>query len=127
VIVGANYLLMRLLFPGAEPVKVPYTLFKEEVTRSNVEKIYSRGESLTGRFKAPVIYPPPKPPTESGAPSGGLEPRRSPEPEPKEVTDFATTLPAFVDSGLEALLISNGVEISAEPLQGQETWLGLLF
>ena len=55
----ANFLLVRLLVPGPEaPVTVPYTLFKEEVRKRNVEAIYSRGETITGRFKAPVTYPP---------------------------------------------------------------------
>ena len=27
----ANFLLVRLLFPSAQPVKVPYTLFRDEV------------------------------------------------------------------------------------------------
>ena len=55
----ANFLLMRVLIPGAEePVTVPYTLFKEEVRKGNVQAIYSRGETITGRFKAPVTYPP---------------------------------------------------------------------
>ena len=55
----ANYLLMRFLMPGPEaPVTVPYTLFKEEVRKGNVQAIYSQGETITGRFKAPVTYPP---------------------------------------------------------------------
>jgi hypothetical protein len=39
------------------PITVPYTFFKEEVGKGNVEAIYSQGESITGRFKAPVTYP----------------------------------------------------------------------
>ena len=55
----ANYLLVRLLMPSPEaPVTVPYTLFKEEVRKGNVEAIYSQGETITGRFAAPVTYPP---------------------------------------------------------------------
>ena len=54
----ANYLLMRLLLPSPEaPVTVPYTLFKEEVAKRNVEAIHSQGETITGRFKSPVTYP----------------------------------------------------------------------
>ena len=54
----ANYLLMRFLMPSPDaPVTVPYTLFKEEVGKGNVQAIYSRGETITGRFKAPVTYP----------------------------------------------------------------------
>ena len=56
----ANYLLVRFLVPGPEaPVTVPYTLFKEQVGKGNVEAIYSQGEPITGRFKNPVTYPPP--------------------------------------------------------------------
>src|SRR5918999_235169 len=55
----ANYLLVRLLLPGPEaPITVPYTLFKEQVGKGNVEAIYSQGESITGRFKTAVTYPP---------------------------------------------------------------------
>lgn len=55
----ANYLLVRLLTPSPEaPVTVPYTLFKAEVGKSNVQAIYSRADTISGRFKAPVTYPP---------------------------------------------------------------------
>src|SRR5690606_19235009 len=77
--------------------------------RGNVERVYSRGETLTGRFRTPVTYPP------------------AGEATPREVTDFTTTLPVFVDPGLEELLIANGTEISAEPIQDGNPWLQLLF
>src|SRR5262245_29446624 len=54
-----NYWLMRFFVPGPDaPVTVPYTLFKEEVSKHNVEAIHSQGETITGRFKTPVTYPP---------------------------------------------------------------------
>jgi cell division protease FtsH len=90
-----NFLLARTLVPSAEgPVTVPYTLFREEVGKGNVQAIYSRGETLTGRFKAPVTYPTAS--EQSAAPKG--QPRLAPKP----VTAFATTLPSFVDPGLES-------------------------
>ncbi|MGQ0714951.1 MAG: ATP-dependent zinc metalloprotease FtsH [Gemmatimonadaceae bacterium] len=105
IILAVNFVLVRVLFPGGDsPVKVPYTLFKEEVAKGNVERIYSRGESLTGRFDTAVTYPPPS--------------DTASEVEPRAVTTFATTVPAFVDPGLEGLLIANDVEISAEPIEG---------
>jgi len=113
VVLLINYLLVQFLFPSTKSVKVPYTLFKEEVTKGNVERIYSRGESLTGRFKMAVTYPAVAD-TVSGA-------------QPQPVTTFATTLPAFVDPGLEALLIANGVEISAEPIQTSSPLTTFLF
>jgi cell division protease FtsH len=114
IILVANILLVRFLFPNPdEAVKVPYTLFKAEVAKRNVERIYSRGASLTGRFRAPVTYP-----TTADSTS---------RVQPRPVSNFATTLPEFVDPGLESLLIANDVEISAEPIQQGNTWLSLLF
>src|SRR5262245_15687889 len=108
-ILAVNFLLARLLFPGAEgPVTVPYTLFKEQVTKGNVQAIYSRADVITGKFKSPVTYPPPN---EKSAESGG-----SPQPPNRAVTSFTTTVPSFVDPGLEAFLITHGVEISAKPI-----------
>src|SRR5829696_5065242 len=58
VILVANFLFVRVFRPGGDsPVKVPYTLFREQVTNRNVTRIYTRGESLTGRFAKPVTYP----------------------------------------------------------------------
>jgi cell division protease FtsH len=55
----ANYVVVRFFVPGPEaPRTVPYTLFRSEVAKRNVEAIYSRGETITGRFVAPVTYPP---------------------------------------------------------------------
>src|SRR5215207_2673048 len=107
-----NVMLARVLFPrGATPVKVPYTLFREQVTAHNVQAIYSRGASITGRFSKQITYP-------RDTTGGG---------KPQPVTDFATELPSFADPGLETLLINNGVEISAKPIQQDNTWLSLLY
>jgi cell division protease FtsH len=113
----ANYLLVRLLMPSpGEPITVPYTLFKEEVKKGNVKAIFSRGDTIRGRFAAPVTYPPAG--EQSAAPRG----------EPQTASTFTTTLPSFVDPGLEAFLIENHVEISAKPIQeGGSPWVTLLF
>ena len=56
VILLANFLLWKLLTPGAEaPVTVPYTLFKEEVRKQNVQATYSRGETITGHVDEEVV------------------------------------------------------------------------
>jgi cell division protease FtsH len=108
-VVILNYLLFRFLIPSAAaPVAVPYTLFKEEVQKNNVKAIYSQGETITGKFSSPVTWPPPPPASDTSSAS---------KPESKQVTDFTTILPAFVDPGLEAFLIEHKVEISAEPIQ----------
>ncbi|MFL5620639.1 MAG: ATP-dependent zinc metalloprotease FtsH [Gemmatimonadaceae bacterium] len=119
---------MQFFFPRTgEPVKVPYTLFKQEAARGNVAKIYSRGTSITGRFRAAITYPRDTTATRDTAAQNGLRGlvarRRLPS---QPVIDFATELPAFADPGLESLLISHGAEISAEPIQEGSTWLSLL-
>jgi cell division protease FtsH len=116
----ANYLLVRFLLPSPEaPVTVPYTLFKEQVGKGNVQAIYSQGESITGRFKAPVTYPAAdeKSAAPDSKPQQSSERTAAPAAAPKTVSNFTTTLPSFVDPGLEAFLINNGVEISAKPIQ----------
>jgi cell division protease FtsH len=117
LILLANFLLVRLLFPGPEAaVEVPYTFFKEQVSSGNVESIYTEGDSVEGRFEKQITYPPEG---EQGAES---------EAQPRTSKTFTTVLPSFVDPGLEELLIDNGVEISAEPIQeGGNPLLSLLF
>ncbi|HEY2375969.1 MAG TPA: ATP-dependent zinc metalloprotease FtsH [Gemmatimonadaceae bacterium] len=111
----ANFLLVRLFSPGAAtPTRIPYTLFKQEVLKGNVRAIDSRGENITGQFISPITYPPP------GDTSSHTKPAR--------LTTFATTLPPFVDPGLEALLIAHGVRIDAEPAEsGGNSLTTLLF
>src|SRR3712207_832096 len=118
LILLVNFMLFRFLFPGPEaPVEVPYTFFKEEVRAGTVEAIYSQGDSVEGRFEGPVTYPPKG---QRASEAGSTDPRTS--------EMFTTVLPSFVDPGLEELLIDNGVEISAEPIQeGGSWWTTLLF
>src|SRR5499427_9308312 len=141
----ANYLLMKFFVPSPDaPVTVPYTLFKEEVSKRNVEAIHSQGETITGRFKTPVTYPaadkksavtsdqPKNAGEKSAAPSGESKTTSERPPSlretPKTVSHFTTTLPSFVDPGLEAFLIDHGVEISAKPIEeGGNPILNLLF
>ena len=130
VVILINYFLMRLLFPGPDaPIAVPYTFFKEQVAKANVEAIYGRGEIIEGRFVTPVTYPPPD--QQKATPSGpapAAKDRDAPSRgEPKTVHHFTTTLPSFVDPGLEKFLIDHGVEISAKPIQqGGNPWTTFL-
>ncbi|HVZ42626.1 MAG TPA: ATP-dependent zinc metalloprotease FtsH [Ramlibacter sp.] len=120
----ANYVLMSFLFPGANsPLTIPYTAFRDEVGKSNVLSIYSRGTTIEGRFKSPVTWP------RAGEPK--LPPRRGLPAEanvhapPRTSDTFTTELPAFFDRGLETFLLEHGVEISAVPIQ-QGNWLSTL-
>ncbi|HYB98034.1 MAG TPA: ATP-dependent zinc metalloprotease FtsH [Candidatus Limnocylindrales bacterium] len=137
-----NYLLMRFLLPGpGDPVTVPYTAFKEQVLARNVASIYSQGASIEGRFVAPITWPPPSDEAtaqinpEAGAadrPDAGAAEAVEPEAgaagraQPRQFETFETTLPVFVDPGLEGLLIEHGVEISAVPIQDGSGWTTLL-
>ena len=48
IILGVNYLLMRLLFPSPdEPITIPCANFKEQVRSGNVQAIYSKGSRST--------------------------------------------------------------------------------
>jgi cell division protease FtsH len=123
MILVVNYLLVRSLFP-TDSAEVSYSFFKEQVQDDNVQAIYSRGDTLTGRFIKPVVYPKEK--------EKEKEPNKNPDSvlaaKPREVQSFTTTLPAFVDPGLEALLIEHGVEINAEEITqgGNPLWTFLL-
>ncbi len=111
--------------PGPEaPLTIPYTVFREEVAKGNVEAIFGRGETITGRFRTPVTYPPEEKAKASegekteargeGEAPKAREPWR--ERPPRTSSSFATTLPTFVSPDLEKFLIEHGVEISAEPI-----------
>jgi cell division protease FtsH len=130
LILLANYLLFSVLFPGKDrPVNIPYTLFKDEVNKKNVEAIYTRGDLVSGRFLNPVMYPAPKPSAEdktgkqenasdkTGKAVAEPGPAGEEQTKPREVRQFKTILPSFVDPGLEAFLIGHGVEIRADPIE----------
>jgi cell division protease FtsH len=127
LILVANYAVTRLFFPATDSITIPYTAFKEEIAKGNVASIYSQGASIEGRFKAPVTWPPAsaeKPAQDDVAP---LLRRFLPRNEPRTASTFDTTLPAFVDPGLEAFLIAHEVEISAVPIKSGSSWVTLLY
>jgi cell division protease FtsH len=99
VVLVANYFLMDWLFPP-EPtrVQISYTYFKEQVTTDNVAEISSRGDTIQGKFRQPVSYPP----------NGGEN--------ALSVSEFTTVQPQFADPGLETLLNEHGVQINARSL-----------
>src|SRR5215813_4543487 len=112
IILLINFFLVRFLFPGpGQPITIPYTTFKEEAAKGNVKSIYSRGNSIEGRFNSPVTWPPA---TNAPEPPPGKNP---PKVQPRAADTFTTELPAFVDQGLEGFLIQHKVEISAVPIQ----------
>jgi cell division protease FtsH len=145
LILLANFLLGRFLIPTPEaPITVPYTLFKQEVGKSNVAAIYSQADTITGRFTTSIEYQPlsekdpgasgeAKPKSDKNSIPGGEtkstdERGRSTGSASQTISVFTTTLPSFVDPGLEQFLIANGVEISATPIQeGGNPWATIFF
>jgi len=124
-----NFVLARYLLPGAEtPITVPYTLFREQVEKNNVKAIYSRGETMTGRFATPITYPPAEAPNAKATPpvpppkARGI-PRSAPS---RTSAIFETTVPAFAGHDLEKLLLDHDVEISAEPIAEAQSPLSTL-
>ncbi len=118
LILIANFLLIKLLMPAPEqPSIVPYTLFKDQVGKYNVQAIFSRGETITGRFKVPLTIHSAEEKGDAKAPT---------KEEPRKVDHFKTILPAFVDQGLEAYLIDHAVEISAKPLREERSTLATI-
>ena len=115
IILVVNYAVARLLFSDPDaPVSIPYTAFKEQAASGNVASIYSKGANIEGKFDKPLTWPPPAEKTARTAKKESWWSRPTP---PRPVTNFRTTLPAFVDPGLEALLIKHDVEIRAVPIQ----------
>ncbi len=127
LILLANWFLVRYLFPApGEAIPLPYTAFKQEVAKGNVEAIYNQGQSIEGRLKSAITWPPPGENVQAAPGASRAEQRRQQEPRTSDT--FTTVLPAFVDNGLEAFLIEHKVEISAVPIQtGSSPLATLLF
>lgn len=121
-ILALNYFLGKYFFPDPEaPAKIPYTFFKSQVEKGNVEEIYATGLSLSGTFRETVAVPPAK---QASADSADIKKDRK----PVEAKKFTTELPAFLDPGLETLLVDEGVVIRAQPLEdaGNPLWSFLI-
>ncbi|HSD00636.1 MAG TPA: ATP-dependent zinc metalloprotease FtsH [Casimicrobiaceae bacterium] len=113
-----NFAVARFFLPSpGSPLLLPYTIFKEQVSKGNVAAIFSRGETLTGLLKTPVTYPPAEEKGATPPPPPKGEPRVLRKPPSRTSGTFTTTVPSFAGPGLEQFLIDNGVEISAEPIE----------
>jgi cell division protease FtsH len=130
VLLIANYMLIKLFLPDADaPITIPYTAFKEQIKQGNVQAIYSKGASIEGRFKKPVTWPPPgrQKDAKGGKDASPSQWKLLPGAKPRAAKSFNTTLPDFVDPGLETFLIEHEVEISAVPIQGGSAWATFLY
>lgn len=57
VALAVNSFLGSRVAEEKERLSVPYTFFRSEVDRGNVEEISTRGDTIQGEFKATVRYP----------------------------------------------------------------------
>jgi cell division protease FtsH len=105
----------QLVGDDDERARVPYTFFREQVETGNVSEVTSRGDTIQGEFAAAVTYPAPGVDgTEADGATTG--------------TAFETERPAFADDELLELLVAQGVEVNAKPLdQPAPLWETLLF
>ena len=100
-----NYLIVNLFFPApTAPVEIPYNVFRQQAEAGNVVSVATKADTMYGDFETPITLP--------------LPPEVDPSAvEPITIERFSTTLPSFLDPGLETLLLENDVEINAETLQ----------
>ena len=86
-------------------VTVPYTTFKQQAESGNVEAIYSKGASIEGPVRGARRVAAARGAGPAVAERAAKAPRCSAgltrPPEPRPAKTFKTTLPAFVDPGLE--------------------------
>jgi cell division protease FtsH len=97
VVLAANWLLVLVLPPGAQPrVTVPFTpYFVSQVQAGNVKSISSTGDTIEGTFASAVRYP-----------AGDAQ--------ATPTTHFSTQVPSFwSDAQLTSLLQSKGVQVDA--------------
>ena len=108
ILLVANVLISNLLFQPSQPksVNISYTEFKRQVTDGNVSSITAIGNSVTGSTHQAVKD------------INGKD----------SATHFATEVPVYAGSGLEAMLESHDVIQYARPATDQTPlWLTLLF
>jgi cell division protease FtsH len=105
VFLAVNWLLVPYVFPDKpNRITIPFTTFKQQVDAGNVAEITSQGDAIQGTLRQPLTYPPEGP-------------------EAKTSAQFDTRLPTFADPGLETLLETKGVVISARPIDAGRGWL----
>jgi cell division protease FtsH len=97
--------LLSSQFVDTQPdrIRVPYTFFREQVEAGNVSEVTSRGDTIQGDFETEVTYPPTGTDGEDDA-------------DAETGTKFETERPAFADDELLELLVAQGVEVNAKPL-----------
>jgi cell division protease FtsH len=97
-----NWVASGLLRQEQSRLRVPYTVFRGEVDKGNVEEVHSRGETIQGTFKKKVTFP-----------AKGKE----------SSTDFETERPTWAEDNLLAALEDNKVAVNAKPVDEPPSFL----
>jgi cell division protease FtsH len=97
-----------------QPIKIPYSVFYEQVTVGNVSEVVLQEESARGNFRASVTWPP------SGSPllTQGMSQQTS--------NSFETTLLPINDPDLAQVLRDNNVTVIGETVEVNPLLLFLL-
>lgn len=117
IIVVINALLLRRYYAAEEqPVSVPYSVFRTELSNDNVKSVQVKGEQISGTFERAVAYV-----ARSGEGKNKSDTLR--------VTAFTTITPSFAGEELGALLSAKGVAIEVAPTEeeGGTLWSLLLY
>ncbi|MFF7638162.1 ATP-dependent zinc metalloprotease FtsH [Kitasatospora sp. NPDC008050] len=97
--------LLLSFFGNGGGTTVSYTEFNNELTKGNIAKIYSKGDAIEGTLK-----------TAAPKPDGGKG----------SYTEFTTQRPSFANDNLYSTLLTQGVEVTAEPVVQQRSFLANL-
>jgi cell division protease FtsH len=114
LVLALNYGLGSLVFKpsGPQRVNVPYSYFRAEVEKHNIQSITATGETIEGRFRHAVRYPPGG--TGKGSEGGS---------ESAETALFKTERPAFASENVVGELIAQGAKVEAKPAtSGTPVW-----
>jgi len=117
IIVVINALLLRRYYTTDEqPVSVPYTLFRTEVSNGNVKSVQVKGEQIGGSFERAVAYV-------------ARDGEKKNKADTLSVTAFTTITPTFAAEELGALLSAKEVAIEVAPMEeeGSTLWSLLLY
>ncbi|WP_329567936.1 ATP-dependent zinc metalloprotease FtsH [Kitasatospora sp. NBC_01266] len=97
--------LLLSFFGNGGGTTVSYTEFNSELNKGNIAKIYAKGDAIEGTLKAAA----PKPDGGRGS-----------------YTEFTTQRPSFANDNLYGTLLAQGVEVTAEPVVQQRSFLANL-
>jgi cell division protease FtsH len=119
-LIAWNFFLLR---PASQPsVSIPYSTFIDQVRAGNVKSVQINGDTITGVFNTPIVWPTSTP---SAAQGGTPTAAAGAAATPQTYADFRTNFPADVgDTRLLPLLEQQNVVVNVSP--PATPWLTIL-